>query len=163
MRSDLAEIELAQQVIAAIPTSCAHNGAHLGTRKHLLQFARASLDSSREVYITVENRFEIDGTIAKLAQHIGTRFQQGELDIAGGRYDADGVARLERCWLDSRLGRDLHGNSILNEKFAAADELGVTSEIDLLVPADGLHAAWSEHPNGGLGFPRGYRRHSGGA
>src|SRR5215831_18548305 len=116
MRSDLVEIELAQQVIAAIPTSCAHNGTHIGARKHLLQFARASLDRSREVYVTIQNRVEIDGTIATLAQRIGTRFQQGELDIAGGRYDADGVARLERCWLDPRLGRDLHGKFHLKRK-----------------------------------------------
>lgn len=35
------------------------------------------------------------------------------------------------------------GSPILNEKFAAADELRITSEVDLLVPTDGLSAAGS--------------------
>lgn len=50
------------------------------------------------------------------------------------------------------LVRDLEGiggigSSILNEKFTAADELGITSEVDLLVPANRLRAARSVDPN----------------
>src|SRR5205823_12934866 len=105
MRDNFLRIKSAQQVIAAVPTSRAHNSANIVARKHLFQFADAAIDTSCKVQVPIENRIGVNRAVSKLAQGLRTRLEQGALDIAGGRDDTDRIAGLERWRLDSRLGQ----------------------------------------------------------
>ena len=113
--ADQLGVKMRQQVVAAVAAAGAQNGAHLGTREHLMQLADAPLHRAREVKILVENGRQVKRLVAEFAQTPATSLDRIALNCARRRNDADGIAITERRRFSCRVVLpDDHG-LMLNE------------------------------------------------
>ena len=93
--ADQIGVKMGQQVVATVAAAGAQNGAHLGTREHLMQFvARAALPCPRSKD-PVEDGRQVKRLVAEFAQTPATGLDRIALNRARRRNDADGITSAE--------------------------------------------------------------------
>src|SRR5512142_3236156 len=85
------DVDVRQQVVAAVAATGANNGMNVVAHEHGLQFTRASLDRAGEVELAVEDRLVVNGIVAEMPQTIAAALEKFALDGAGGRDDAHAI------------------------------------------------------------------------
>src|SRR5216684_2726732 len=108
------QIEPRQQIVGAVSAARAHDGTHVGAREHGVEFLEPALFAASEVQLTLPDGFEIGRDVAQPAQGFASRFQRSSLDVAGGRHNADHVARTQRWRLERRWTRGARHGLYLN-------------------------------------------------
>ncbi len=68
IRANQVQIEMRQQVVAAVPSARAENSLHLGPREHLVQLVHPPLDRSSEVQVALEDRRQVKRLISQAQQ-----------------------------------------------------------------------------------------------
>ncbi len=114
MTAHQVEIEVLEQVIAAVAAARAENSAHLRTLEHCVQFAETAVGRSGEVEVALEDGIEVERRVAEAFEGAAPRFQILTADIACRRDNPDRIAARERRGLEQRRARVAGGHPRLS-------------------------------------------------
>ena len=95
VRQQHSQIQVWQEVIGPVPAARANDSANFGIRKHVLKFPDAARDASGKKKVSLEDGIEIIRNVSQLSQSRAPGSECLRIDIAGGSYDSDGIARQE--------------------------------------------------------------------